>query len=130
MTQVAKDIEYDSPDSLMFLQYLAPEKHRRHAETEKGDVWSIGAMIFYILTDLEPYQGFSEDEAHKLLRRGVPPTQVMNNSHLFRRPDPYLNALHEAMEMCFVVDLHERPSAREVADFLESAITKLASNNE
>jgi hypothetical protein len=44
---------------------------------------------------------------------------------ILKMNDPYINLLLEAMEWCYTFEPEFRPTAREVADFLESSKQRL-----
>ncbi|MEO1230037.1 MAG: serine/threonine-protein kinase [Myxococcota bacterium] len=56
-------------------QYMSPEQAKGDLEAidERSDVWSLGAMLFELLTGEAPYRGRGPSEVIEQVRRGSPP---------------------------------------------------------
>ena len=86
---------------------------------EKIDVWMMGNVMFIVLTNLYTFEWprvLSTSEAGNELiqgRRSPYPENVANST------DPSYVAIKKALDMCWVQDWRERPSARTVSEFLE-----------
>jgi len=85
---------------------------------DKIDVWMMGNVIYIILTDLYTFEfpkPLSTKEATAELvagRRSAYPGHIANST------DPAYVAIKKALDMCWTQDWRERPSAREVSNYL------------
>ena len=111
------------------------EEHQTHAtprdpnfkpdKPDKVDVWMMGNLIYYMLTDLytfeEPKNLSWKDSGKELLagRRSPYP------KHIKKSNDPSHVAIKKALDMCWVQDWEERPSARSVSDYLIGQLKKI-----
>ena len=110
-------------------QWKSPEESDSNAGqlTEKVDIYALGNLLFRFATDKAPWREMAdnsrdakltqEQKAHiaQLKMKGKTP-KVPDDS---LRKDPYINLLLKAMEMCYRFNPKERPTAREVAEFLK-----------
>ncbi len=84
-------------------------------QTEKIDVYSLGNVIFSILTGLYPFDDLEMEDAQKKVMNGeTPPIPVeyLKSNH------PIDKALVQAMKMCWVYNWQDRANASDVRDFL------------
>ena len=111
------------------------EEHQTHAtprdpnfkpvKPDKIDVWMMGNLIYYMLTDLytfeKPKNLSWKDSGKELLagRRSPYP------KHIKESKDPSHVAMKKALDMCWVQDWEERPSARSVSDYLIGQLKKI-----
>jgi len=51
--------------------YGAPEIVRREAYGLPADMWSVGVLLYFMLTGLSPFHGSTKDETLKLMSKGV-----------------------------------------------------------
>ncbi|KAL7535006.1 hypothetical protein ACHAWF_005024 [Thalassiosira exigua] len=93
----------------------APEEYAYALETEKVDIFSMGNVIYNILTDLQPWDNYDEEEAQKNVMKGKRPKipKKIENSD-----DPVDVALLKMIRWCWEHKPRDRPRAREVADYL------------
>ena len=85
---------------------------------DKIDVWMMGNVIYIILTDLYTFEkpkNLDGVESGKMLVEGK---RTPYPPHIARSIDPSYVAIKKALDMCWVQDWRERPSAREVSDYL------------
>jgi hypothetical protein len=102
-------------------RYQAPEQYTEdRPRTEKIDVFSLGNVLGFLLTDENPYEDLSMDAAEAKIEKGeiwkIHDPKVLNSTH------PFDVSVLKAMNMCLKVEPSERPSAQEVADFLRNAL--------
>jgi calcium-dependent protein kinase len=50
--------------------YIAPEV-LDGAYDEKCDAWSLGVIVYILMTGTPPFNGESEDEIHQVIQKGV-----------------------------------------------------------
>lgn len=97
---------------------------------EKIDIYALGNVLYRLVAGGSPWKkkGFPkltpeekmEVAIAKRYNGTLPP--IPAGVHL---DDPASAALYEAMKMCYRFDPNERPSAKQVVEFLESARSKL-----
>jgi len=97
--------------------YMSPEQARGDATIDgRSDIWSLGIVLFEMLTGLKPFIGETLDVVHKVLFAEVPRV-----SQKVRKVAPELDALVMA---CLARPREERPwPALEVARQLEAFAT-------
>jgi len=110
-------------------QWRSPEEARNEQHlTEKVDVFSMGHIFFRLICGHEPW--------HKLEPGGKPPNEEINAKvmqgklpfipeDIRNSPDPEIIAIREAMLRCYTYDPLERPSARQIAVSLQTALDQL-----
>ena len=93
--------------------------------TEKADVYSVGNILFQLLTKREPWNHLeperppTQDEIKKRkLVGGLPfvPASVLESN------DPAIQSIHLAMLSCYTFYAEKRPSAKQISDNLKVAI--------
>lgn len=104
-------------------KYRSPEEYRYDPETAKIDVWALGSMIYMILTGKNVWASVTEKKAQKRIANNESPPL---DDKWKESNDPVDRLLVKVMyEWCFVPDPEKRPSAPEVAKFLERESEKI-----
>jgi hypothetical protein len=107
-------------------QYRAPEEYRYDAETEKIDVFTLGLVLYKILTSGGSLYAGIERKKTYVMNGGRP---NVTDPEILKSTDPYDTTLLKAMDLCWTFDPEERPSAREVDNLLHRALEKLESES-
>ena len=92
---------------------------------DKIDVWMMGNIIYYILTDLytfEKPENLDNREVGKLLVEGK---RSPYPEYIEKSTDPSHIAMKKALDMCWVQNWRERPSAREISDYMLGELRKI-----
>jgi serine/threonine protein kinase len=101
----------------------APEEYTDDApQTDKIDVFSMGAVFYYILTGYAPFNDVSFKRAIKKITSGIQPPlpkSIQNST------DPSIVAIVDSMNKCRQFHAKDRPSSREVAKELTEAYDKI-----
>jgi len=104
-----------------------PDGNANSELTEKVDIYALGNLLFRFATGKTPWREMAdnshdakltqEQKAHiaQLKMKGKTP-KVPDET---LRKDPYINLLLKAMDMCYRFNPKERPTAREVLEFLK-----------
>jgi serine/threonine protein kinase len=103
-------------------RWRSPEEYNHKGLTEKVDVYSLGNVLYFLLTRNVPFRDISFKKVGKHVRNGERPyvsKEIRYSGHPF---DKYMI---EAINMCFTTDPDKRPSAKQVADKLAEGIAKL-----
>mmetsp|Transcript_23032 Transcript_23032/g.54744 ORF Transcript_23032/g.54744 Transcript_23032/m.54744 type:complete len:248 (+) Transcript_23032:44-787(+) len=82
----------------------------------KADIYSLGQVMYFILTGRRPYQGLATSEIHSNMRRNMDPTEKWPSGHLSKLLKP-------CIEHCRRTDPTERLAAMAVAEVLETIAT-------
>lgn len=93
----------------------SPEELNGDWQTEKSDVFSLGYVIYSILTENIPFKEYDPKEVHGMIRAGHLPSlglEILQSNHSIDK------ALVEAMNMCFEFNWRKRARASVVLDFL------------
>jgi len=111
-------------------QWRSPEEANNAQNlTEKVDVFSMGHIFFRMICGHEPW--------NKLETRGKPSSTLLLKKvkagiipripdSVLKTSDPEEKAILDAMLACYTVNPDERPSSRDIAEFLDQELTKLA----
>jgi len=105
--------------------WRSPEEYKYDDQSNKGDVYSLGNILYYLLTGKQSYSRKTEDAADLVINGHHP--KIKNRDLLERNTDSgsaIRRAINKAMMMCFVTDPIERLEAREIAKFLKRALDK------
>lgn len=103
--------------------FRSPEEYAYEAQTEKVDVYSLGNVLFAILTKQWPFEEVEDDKkARRRIKNGERPAipDPIRNS-----TDPFDKAMLHAIEMCWIQNPVERASAREVQDYMTKELKRL-----
>jgi serine/threonine protein kinase len=103
-------------------QWRSPEEYAYMRETEKVDVYSLGNILYFLLTKDFPWDDLPTKETAEKVKSGKQPripAEILESKH------PYDKYMVEAMQMCFTHDQVKRPSAKQVALKLADGIKEL-----
>jgi len=104
--------------SLEEYRYYAGDKTYTGCKPDKADVWMMGNLIYYILTDLYTFEKPNllswKDSGRELLagRRSYLPPSIADSN------DPSYIAIIKALDMCWTQEWEKRPSARHISNYL------------
>lgn len=104
--------------SLEEYRYYAGDTTYTGCKPDKADVWMMGNLIYYILTDLYTFEKPNllswKDSGRELLagRRSYLPPSIANSN------DPSYIAIIKALDMCWTQEWEKRPSARHISNYL------------
>ena len=99
-------------------KFASPEEYRNAHRTEKLDVYSMGNVLYFLLTGDDPFDDLEKEEAVALLRRGK---KAKIRAELRTSKDPIDRTLIGAVEMCFVREWKDRHTSTDVLNFLLEA---------
>lgn len=102
--------------------WRSPEEYAYQEESEKVDVYSLGNVLYFMLTRQHPWFDNSAKEVYDRVQKGKRPKipdEIRESTHPF---DEYMI---KAIEMCYTHNQFERPGAAEVAAKLKEGIHKL-----
>ena len=99
--------------------FRSPEEYSYQAQTEKIDVYSVGNILFSLLMDKWPYEDlYKEKNTEAVSKHIVRGDRDALPTELLESTDPIDVAIRTAMDMCWIHDWRERPSAKDIAQFL------------
>ena len=96
------------------LAYIAPERLDGGEATPESDVWSVGVLLWEILTDRHPFWGVPIQEVARAIQHGAPPLATERRG-LPRR-------LVAAVDAALSIDPAARPAASTLAAELRNAL--------
>jgi hypothetical protein len=105
-------------------EYRSPEEYSYEPETEKVDVFSLGNVLYYLLTRHEPWEDYKSKQVYDLVKLGQRPKipdEIYHSPHIFER------YIIKAMEMAWIHEHRERPGALEVANAIKEGLDLYAS---
>lgn len=88
-------------------------------QVDKVDVYMLGNVLYYVHTNHWLYEGLSNEKAMSKIYQGEHspyPGKIQTSG------SPVVIALSKAIEMCWTRDWQSRPTARQVSDYLMSAL--------
>ncbi|KAL3817539.1 hypothetical protein ACHAXA_003712 [Cyclostephanos tholiformis] len=101
-----------------FATMSAPEVYKNEPKTSAIDVWSLGSLLYHVLTGRRVWSGKKASFARDAVMRGeLPhiPSSILNSSN------PVDKILKDALDMCYIYDPSLRATAKEVATFLDNS---------
>lgn len=107
-----------APEELTFKTDGYPNKY---IHRDKADVWCLGNMLYSVLTKRWVFEGISTKEARAKITTGV---QDYNTFEMVNRTDTFNRAMIEAIYMAWTYNPDERPTSRQIANFLKRHITE------
>jgi hypothetical protein len=103
--------------------WRAPEEYAYELETEEVDVYSLGNVLYFLLTREDPWVGYRAKQIYAKVKDGERPSipdEFQASDTIFDR------YMIQAMKMAWTQDMYERPSALEVAQKLKEGIQEYA----
>lgn len=101
-----------------FSTTASPEEYADLRQTAAIDVWALGSVIHHIMYGEKVWSRHRKSKARELILEGQLPTK---NGEFEDEAEINL-VLLEARNMCYVFDPEQRPSAHEVAQYLEAQL--------
>ena len=96
-------------------RYMSPEQARAETVDARSDIWSIGVVLYEVLTGAAPFDGETPDEVKDALLRAEPPPMEV-------RDHPIPAPLQRTVEKCLRKNPGERfQSSEELLNALQSA---------
>jgi serine/threonine protein kinase len=105
-----------------FATMSAPEVYKNEPKTSAIDVWSLGSVLYHILTGRRVWSDKKADRARDAIVRGELPHI---SSSILNSPDPVDKILKDALDMCYIYDPSLRATAKEVTAFLDNSHKEL-----
>ena len=102
--------------------WRSPEEYHYDVENEKVDVYSLGNVLYFLLTRQNPWRDVPAKDVYDLVMKGKRPkipTKILQSDELFHK------YMIQALEMAYTHRAIERPGAREVAAKLKEGIDEL-----
>jgi serine/threonine protein kinase len=106
-------------------KFRSPEEYNYEAETEAVDVYSMGNIVFVLVTGKYPFEHLSRKQVKKVVGSGRRPDF---GRHLEETNDSHIETLIAAAKMCWAQDPNDRATARQVQLFLQSRFAFLSRN--
>ncbi len=105
--------------------WRAPEEYSYELETEKVDVYSLGNVLYFLLTGENPWNGYAAKEIYEKVKKGERPEipkEIQDSDVIFDR------YMIQAMQMAWTHDKDERPGALDVAQKLKQGLEEYKTN--
>src|SRR5262245_35787003 len=96
------------------LAYIAPERLEGDDATPESDVWSVGVLLWEVLTERHPFWGVPIQQVARAIQAGAPPL-ASERRGLPRR-------LSGAVDAALAIDPSARPSASDLSAELRNAL--------
>lgn len=96
-------------------------------DVAKADIYSLGTVLYMVLTKGWVWESESRSQSARRIMRGERPALP---KALTKRTDRAVQAVIEAIDMCWRFDPDERPSAQEVAGFLRKQLNRIQPREE
>ena len=97
---------------------------------DKIDVWMMGNIIYYILTDLYTFEIPENLNNHQVGLLLVEGKRSPYPEYIRRSRDPSHIAMKRALDMCWMQNWRERPSARDIADYMLGELRKITGEDD
>ena len=97
-------------------KWRSPEEYSYEDENEKIDVWSLGLVLFFLLTGEEPFQELLDMDALMTLVKQQGKYPHFRTKSRLRSKHPFDVAMLKAMAICFIKDPDERANAQQVKE--------------
>ena len=107
--------------------FRSPEEYKYDPETEKIDMYSIGNVIYGILTGKYPFEKLNGKQARRKIRRGERPP--IDDTYKDSK-DPYIQSLLKCISMCWVQEPKDRASSGRLLDFITDELKRLDKTND
>lgn len=111
-----------------YIKLRPPEeviRDNRRIHRDKSDIWLMGNILYYILTKRWIFEERLNREAVNLVLKGLRseiPDEILQSNN------PADKAMIRGIEMAWVQDPNERPTARQIAMFLKEKLAKINGN--
>ncbi|KAG7358116.1 protein tyrosine kinase [Nitzschia inconspicua] len=103
--------------------YRSPEEYNYELENEKVDVYSMGNVLYFLLTHEDPWKRYKVKHVYQLVKQGqrpkVPDTIYQSNGI-------YERYMIQAMEQAWTHEFRERPGALQIAKILKEGLDRMA----
>lgn len=96
--------------------YMSPEVWAGHASSEAADIWSLGVVLFEMLTGRRPFRGGSQESLMVRIRLGVPESDPLD----IPGAPPFVR---KCIADCLAYEPEHRPSAAAVVEVLKQSLT-------
>jgi len=104
--------------------YQSPEEHLKSAQSEKIDIFTLGLVLWVILTGRDPYRGMDQSERRDFVSSGKTLFNVSSPAVELASEHPYEAAIVAAISKCWTFKPQERPSAKDILSILRNAHAK------
>eukprot|EP00970_Alexandrium_tamarense_P007698 scaffold1468_cov206-Alexandrium_tamarense.AAC.17 len=94
-------------------------------QPDKIDVWMMGNLMYYILTDLYTFEIPKNLDCTESGRMLVEGKRTKYPDHIAKSKHPAHKAMTKALSMCWTQEWRERPSAREVSDYMIGELKRI-----
>ena len=101
--------------------HLSPEEYAYEPETEKVDVYSLGNVLYFLLTRRFPWKNVKADDVYEAVMNGERPPIP---KAILRSDDPFYKYTLRGINMCYEQNPRKRASAREVAEAIAEGFDK------
>jgi serine/threonine protein kinase len=103
--------------------FRSPEEYAYKIETEKVDEYSMGNVLYFLLTQEEPWGDVKSHHVYTLVQDGQRPKIPDKIYHSNRTYERYMI---RAIEMAWTHEAERRPGALELSEVLKEGIEKLS----
>lgn len=103
-------------------QDRSPEEYAYERQSEKVDIYSLGNVLYSVLTGLRPWEGIKDKSAQKKIQAGERPEIP---SSYRDSTNPFEQALLKLIALSWIHEPTKRASARELQKFIISELERL-----